>query len=131
MKLIFPEEDSVFGIILGLIVLGLSGKYYKVPDLSLVYGIFFGISMLLTVADIFATFTRMHRHMAITVLNWLNNVADTVLDLAFISFFFKLNIPFITPTVVPYLASPSNLYIIGIFYVASNVFWIVLHPLTE
>jgi len=131
MKLFFSNEDSVFGILIGVILIGLSGKLFNIPNIPILYGILFGLSLVLTVLDILAVFTALHRHFMITALNWINNVVDAVLELAFIAYFFKLNIPFISTVIVPHLSSPSNLFIIGIFFVVVSIFWLIAHPFID
>ncbi|MFH1275508.1 MAG: hypothetical protein ABIH82_00190 [Candidatus Woesearchaeota archaeon] len=131
MKLIFAEEDSVYGILMGVLIIGLSGKYFNVPDLPSVWGAMFCISLLFSALDFAHAFTRFSRHIGIVILHFANIVIDIVLEVSFISMFFKFEVPFISTMTVPLLQAPETLFIVGIFYVVSNVFWVVAFPMTQ
>ena len=126
MKLLFEEEDCVFGILVGLVLIGLSGKFIHLPKISFLYGIIFGFSLVLSFLDLASLFTRLHHHFAITALNIANNAIDIVLELLFIAYFFSFKIPFLTPFLEPLATTPAALFYIGIFFLATNIFWVII-----
>lgn len=131
MKLIFAEEDSVFGILVGLVLIGLSGKFIALPKIPFLFGIIFGFSLILSFLDVAAIFTRLHRHFMLTAMNAVNNAVDLILELVFIAYFFHFKIPFLTPLLEPLVTTPTALLYIGFFFVGINAFWIIIHPFTQ
>jgi len=131
MKLIFAEEDCVYGILMGIIIVGLTGKYIKIPSWPIIYGIAFSISLILSFMDIAHSFSGMHRHPGIITLHWITIVIDMILEITFITFFFNIQIPFISTVLFSFIKNNTILFYIGVYFVVSNIFWTVASPLTD
>lgn len=131
MKILFATEDSLYGILLAALVLGLSGKYYKVPQIDILWGALFTIGIILTFFDIIHTFTDLSRHPVVLVGAFFNNVIDLILFVTFAAKMFVLNIPFLTQFMTPYLTNPVYLFYIGAFLLITNVFWLIAWPLFD
>jgi hypothetical protein len=128
MKILFATEDSIYGILLAAIVLGLSGKYYNIPQLDILWGALFAIGIILTLFDIMHTFTDLSRHPIVLVGAFFNNLIDLILYVAFAAKMFVLNIPFLTQFMTSYITNPTYLFYIGAFLIITNVFWLVAWP---
>ena len=132
MKLIFAEEDSIFGIVIGLILVGLSGKYFGLPkNLDILWGILFCVSLILSFLDFFHSFSRIHRHISLVALHWITNVIDITLEITFVALFFNMNIPLVSTMTVPLFQDMAWLLYAGAWFVVSNVFWTIMYPFAE
>ena len=128
MKLIFEAEDAVIGIICGLLLLGMIGKFFtlKLPDFA--YVIAFAVYIFFIFLDLINELKDLTTHFGFIVLSILHNLIDLVISLAFISNFTGWSIPYITSIFVPYLQNESIISGIGIFLVASNAIWLFIFP---
>jgi len=125
MKLLFESEDCIVGLIVGILLIGLSDIIFSVPDWPLVWGIIIVLSLLMTIFDVFHTFSDLGGHIFLLILLLLNNFVDIIIELALIGFFFKFSIPFITPFFDPLLSSPIIFISLGVFFIASSLFWLI------
>jgi len=131
MKLLFATEDCLYMILMGAIVIGLSGKYFKLPQLDMVWGALFAIGIILTLMDIFHTFTDLSRHPMVLIGALFNNIIDGVLLAALTAKSFNFTIPMLTQYAAPYLTNPVYLFYIGGFFVATSMIWMVLWPMFD
>lgn len=128
MKMIFEAEDAMVGIICGLLVLGLTGKYFTLKFPAFVYVIAFGILIFFILLDLVNEFKDLSTHLGLMVLSIIHNLVDLVISLAFISYFTEWNIPYIAANLVPYLKNEVLLYWVGMFLVIGNVIWLFIFP---
>src|SRR3989338_7521759 len=128
MKLAFDYEDAIVGIIIGLLVLGLSGKYFSLTMNKLIYVIGFAIFIVFIILDVLYEFTQWSCSMIITFLLVIHNIIDGIISVAFISKFTGYSVPFITQYLVPLLESPANLFYIAAFLIIGNALWLVTAP---
>jgi hypothetical protein len=132
MKILFATEDSIFGILLAAIVVGLSGKYFKLPTgLEYVWGALFAIGIILVLFDIIHTFTDLSRHPMVLIGSLINNILEGTIFVAFVSKFFNFTIPMLTTYAQPYISNPTYLFYIGAFLAVSNVIWLVIWPMFD
>ena len=128
MKCLFEAEDSIIGIIVGLLFIGLSGVFFALPKFTydtFVWGGIFAISLIFTVLDVKHTFRDLSGHALLLVILLLNNAIDFVIELGMAAKMFGLNIPYITTYLTPYMESPMILLFIGVFFIGSSIFWMV------
>jgi len=133
MKLIFAEEDSVFGLITGAFIIGLSGLYYGVSfitDIAILPPIIFGIALLLTVLDFFYTLTYMFEsHIVVNVLAIINIFIDLVIEAGFLVYFTKWQVPILS-NYIEYLGDPQIVLYLGVFTFVTSAIWLIVIPLT-
>ncbi|MFC1800820.1 hypothetical protein ACFLYT_02060 [Nanoarchaeota archaeon] len=131
MKILFDAEDSVLGIIAAGIIIGLSNKYYSVPDWTIVYGIFFAICALFSFFDIFHGVVHVaNMHPLISIAGFLNNLVDVAVEIAFVAFFFNFNIPWLSSFMAPFLTGPW-LFWVGVFIGGTSLIWLIAWPMLE
>ncbi len=131
MKLLFASEDAVLGIVLGVLIVGFSGKYFSVPSWNILWGVLFAVGVIMTVLDVFHTLADLGRHPLVVILALLNNLIDAVFELAFMAKFFGFGIPVLSGFLNPVIAEPMYLFIIGIFFIVTSVIWLVVWPMVE
>lgn len=128
MKFAIEAEDTIIGIICGLLLLGLTGRFFTLKLNNFVYVIAFIIFIIFIFLDIVNEFRDLTSQFGLIALSILHNLVDLVISLAFISHFTGWSIPYITPILVPYLQSESVIAGVGIFLVVSNVIWLLTIP---
>ena len=128
MKAIFEAEDAIVGIVCGLLLLGLAGKFFSLKLNDWAYVIAFVALIIFIFLDIINEFRDLTTHFGLIMLSILHNLIDLAISLAFISHFTGWNIPYITQYLVPYLQNQQIIAGIGIFLVASNAIWLLTIP---
>ena len=125
MKLLHESEDCIFGIILGILIIGFSGKFFTLPKLNIVWGILFAIAVVLSVLDVINTLTDLGYHHLVLIGAFLNNLIDLIIEVLFMAKYFGFSIPFFSKLVNPLLSNPTYLFCIGVFVIATSVFWLI------
>ncbi|MBI2650543.1 hypothetical protein HYX04_04480 [Candidatus Woesearchaeota archaeon] len=128
MKLAFEAEDAIIGIACGLLLLGLTGRFFSLKLNDWAYVIAFIALIISIFLDVINEFSDLSTHFGLIMLALLHNLVDLAISLAFISHFTKWNIPYITQYLVPYLHNESIVAGIGIFLVVSNAIWLLTMP---
>ena len=129
MKLTFDAEDAIIGIGVGLLVLGLSGKYFSLELNKWAYVIAEIIFAIFIVLDILNEFVKFESHPLTIFILVIHNLIDLTICAALFSKFAEYNIPYITDKLVPFLSDPVALFYIGAFLVVGNALWLVTLPL--
>lgn len=132
MKLFYAQEDSIYGLIIGLFIIGYSGLYFdisKIISIKLIPIILFSVSLILTGLDFSHNIINMFGvHVMATSLLFLNNLIDLVIEIGFFAYFTGLKIPIIV-NLLPYLQNNSLVLYVGIFFLVSNAIWILMWPM--
>ncbi len=128
MKLLFEAEDCLVGIGIGLLIVGLSGKYYTVPEWGVLWGIAFFFSFIMTILDVIHTFSDIGGHIVMLMILFINNAADAIIEIALAAKFLGFEIPRISAFLNPFLDRPEVMLGIGIFFIISSVFWLIYFP---
>lgn len=128
MKLTFEAEDTIIGIVCGILLLGFTGRFFSLKLNNYVYVVAFILFIIFIVLDIINEFKDLTSHFKLIALSILHNLVDLAISFAFISYFTGWNIPYITSILVPYLQNEQIVAGIGIFLVISNVIWLVTIP---
>ncbi len=128
MKFLFEFEDAVVGVICGLLLIGLTGRFFSLKLSNTIYLIAFIIFAISIVLDIFFEFSDLRVHFGFTILSLIHSIADLIIALALISHFSGFSIPFITTNLMPYLQNEVVIFWLGIFLVAGNAVWLLLYP---
>lgn len=128
MKFLFEFEDAIVGIICGLLLIGLTGRFFSLKLSNTIYLIAFVIFAISIILDIIFEFSDLKVHFNFTIASLIHSIADFIIALAFISHFSGFNLPFITVNLVPYLQNEIAIFWLGVFLVAGNAVWLLLYP---
>ena len=131
MKLTFAAEDTVIGIICGLLLIGLTGRFFSLKLADIIYAIAFIAYGFFILLDIVNELRDLTTHFGFILFSLLHSLVDLGIALAFVSYFSKWNIPYITSVFVPYLQSQEVIFWLGAFLVAGNVIWLILYPFLD
>ena len=131
MKLLFAAEDTIIGIICGVLLVGFTGRYFSLKLSSIIYVIVFIIYGFFILLHIFNEVKDLTTHFGFIVFSLLHSFADLGITLAVISYFGSFNIPYITSTLVPYLENADMLFYAGAFLVIGNAVWLCLYPFLD
>ena len=131
MKLTFAAEDTIVGIICGLLVVGFTGRFFSLKLPGFLYAIAFGIYLIFILLDIFNELSDLATHFGFIAFSILHGLADLIISLMFISHFAKLNIPLVTSKLVPLLQNENTIFYIGAYLVVGNIIWLCLYPFLD
>ena len=128
MKFLFEFEDAIVGVICGLLLIGLTGRFFSLELSNAIYLIAFIIFAISIILDIIFEFSDLKVHFNFTIISIIHSIADFIITLAFISYFSGFDMPYITSNLVPYLQNEITMLWLGIFLVAGNAVWLLLYP---
>lgn len=129
MKFFHEIEDCIIGIVVGVIIVGISGYYFSVPEWDTLWGLIFGVSALFTVFDVINTLRDLgNRFLALFIL-FLNNLIDIIVEIVLAGKYLGLGIPYLSNLINPFLEEPLYILIIGVFFIASSIFWVIASPI--
>lgn len=132
MKFFHEIEDCIIGIIIGLLLIGLSGRYIQLPELNIIWGLLFIVSLVFTVLDVVYTFMDFGGHLLLIIILFVNNAIDLIIELALAIKYLNLEITLpLVSQFMPLLDNPTTLFIIGIFFIASSIFWMIVFPFMQ
>lgn len=131
MKLTFAAEDTIVGIVCGLLVVGFTGKFFSLKLPGFLYAIAFAIYVIFILLDIFNELSDLTTHFGFIAFSIIHGLVDLVISLMFISYFSKLNIPLVTSKLVPLLQNESAIFYIGAYLVVGNIIWLCLYPFLD
>lgn len=131
MKLTFAAEDTIIGIICGLLLIGLTGRFFSLKLSDIIYVIAFIVYAIFILLDIVNEIRDLTTHFGFVVFSLAHSLIDLGIALTVISHFSGWNIPYITSIFVPYLQSEANMYYAGVFLVIGNAIWLILYPFLD
>lgn len=131
MKLIFAAEDAIIGIICGLLLIGLTGRFFSLKLSNTIYVIAFIVYAFFIILDIINEIRDLTTHFGFIVFSLFHSLVDLVIALAFFSHFSGLSIPYITTNFVPYLQNEIVIFWLGVFLVVGNIIWLCLYPFLD
>jgi len=131
MKFIFAAEDTIAGIICGLLLIGLAGRFFSLKLSGFIYVLIFIVYSLFILLDIVNELRDLTTHFGFIALSLLHSLADLGIALAVISHFSKWEIPYITSAFVPYLQNGAVIFGVGAFLVIGNIIWLILYPFLD
>ena len=94
MKLFFEFEDAIIGVICGLLLIGLTGRFFSLKFNNFVYMVIFIIFVVAIVLDLIFEFSNLKVQFAFTIVSIIHSIVDLVIALAFISYFSGFNMPY-------------------------------------
>ena len=130
MKLIFAAEDTIAGIICGLLLIGFTGTLFTLKLSDALYIIAFIIYSVFIVLDLFNEIRDLTTHFGFILFSLLHSLIDLVIALMFVSYFSKWPIPFITENLLGFITGSTIIYF-GVFLVAGNIIWLCLYPFLD
>ena len=123
MKLL-GYEDMLVGILLGIVMIGASGKFFTLPyNDKLLIGFLF-LFLILAVLDIIHEIKTHEEGFFWTIFAVIWNIVEIVLVVAYILEVFKLPITIIE--IVPLIGFGGMLGA-GIFFILGNVMWLYFY----
>lgn len=128
MKLAIEAEDSIIGIICGLLLLGLTGTFFTLKLSNIVYAVAFIVFAIFILLDFVNELRWIAEYFKIVILSMIHNLVDLAVSLAFISHFTGWNIPYISAALVPYLQNEQFIMWAGMFLAVTNAIWLVTLP---
>ena len=131
MKLIFAAEDTIVGIICGLLLVGFTGRFFSLKLSNVIYVIAFIIYSFFILLDIVNEVRDLTTHFGFILFSLLHSFADLGIALTFISHFSSWNIPYVTSIFVPYLQNEANIFYAGAFLIIGNIIWLILYPFLD
>ena len=131
MKFTFAAEDTIVGIICGLLLIGLTGRFFSLKLSNIVYALAFIALSVFILLDIVNELRDLTTHFGFIVFSLAHSFVDLGIALTFISYFSSWNIPYITSTFVPYLKNEALIFYAGMFLVIGNVIWLCLYPFLD
>ncbi len=131
MKLTFAAEDTIIGIVCGLLLIGLTGRFFSLKLSNVLYVIAFIIYTPFILLDIVNELRDLTTHFGFIVFSLLHSLVDLGIALTAISYFSGWNIPHITSLFVPYLKSEVHIFYAGVFLVIGNAIWLILYPFLD
>lgn len=129
MKFFHEIEDCIIGIIVGVIIVGISGYYFSVPEWDTLWGFIFGVSALFTIFDVVNTLKELSGHAFALFILFLNNLVDIILEIVLAGKYLGFEIPYLSNLINPFLEEPSYVLIIGLFFIISSIFWVIASPI--
>ena len=131
MKLTFAAEDTVVGIICGLLVVEFTGRFFslKLPDIA--YAGAFSVYIIFILLDIVNELKDLTTHFGFIVFSLMHGLVDLVISATLVSHFSKWNLPLVTSYFVPFLQNESFIFGIGAYLVIGNFIWLCLYPFLD
>ncbi len=131
MKLFHEFEDCIIGLIVGLLLVGLSGYFILLPQINVLWGILFAVSALVTLFDVIFTMFDLGEKIVPLILLLFNNIIDIIVEITLAAKYLELSLDSIPllDAIANYLLEPKYLLIAGIFFIASSLFWMIATPL--
>lgn len=129
MKFFHEIEDCIIGIIVGVILIGISGYYFSVPEWGTLWGFIFGVSALFTIFDVVHTLRDFGGHFLALFTLFLNNLIDIILEIILACRYLGFEIPYLSNLINPFLEEPLYILIIGLFFIISSIFWVIASPI--
>lgn len=130
MKLIFETEDCIVGIIFGLLLISLSGRYFAFSFAKNILYVIIPIYLIIIVLDIMHEMSNLTRHFIFVGSALLHNIFDIILGVALYAHFLSFSVPLIGEY-IPLLADANVLFWLGAFEVVSHIIWLVLTPFNQ
>ena len=131
MKFTFAAEDTIVGIICGLLLVGLTGRFFSLKLSNIVYVLAFIAYIIFLLLDIVNEVKDLTTHFGFIVFSLAHSIVDLGIAATFASYFSGWNLPYITATFVPYLKNEALIFYAGAFLVIGNVIWLCLYPFLD
>ncbi len=123
MKL-FGYEDMIAGILLGIIMIGASGKFFILPYNELLLKIFLFLFLLLAILDVIHEIRTLEEGFFWTIFAVVWNLVEIILVVGYIAEIFEL--PFEIIPMIP-LVGVVGILGVGIFLILGNVMWMYFY----
>lgn len=124
MKLFYELEDSVVGIIAGILMLAYSGIVkVDIPYLDIAFPLVLGIFLILNLLDIKHFLKDLHENVKLSLISFVINIVDIIINLAFLSKMFSVELPFISEKIWPYTTT-QYVPLVASYLIFVNIIWI-------
>lgn len=131
MKFLFAAEDTIVGIVCGLLLIGYAGRYFSLILPGWAYTIAFVLYLIVLVFDIFNELSDLSGHTLYFVISFLHTAVDILIALAFLSKFSGWTIPWITAYLGAYTVSLDITFWAGVVLIAGGTAWLIAYPFLD
>ncbi|MFH1631188.1 MAG: hypothetical protein ABIA21_03125 [Candidatus Aenigmatarchaeota archaeon] len=126
MRIHFETFDCIWGILVGIVLIGLAGVFFALPNIPILWGIFFIVSAVTTIIDVVMCVKDFHdMHKILLACIFVSSIIYFIVELAMVSKYLNVAIPFITQTVLPVISQSTTLMYIGVFFIISSIIWLI------
>lgn len=124
MKLLYELEDSVVGIIVGILILMYAGLVsFKLPYFEFAFPAAIIIFLVMNLLDVVYFIKDMHENLKLSLISFVINIVDILINLGFLSLLFRVQIPFISEKINP-LINEQTMPLIACYLIFVNFIWI-------
>lgn len=117
-------EDMIVGILLGIVMIGASGKLFTLPYNDLLLKIFLFLFLILSILDIIHEIKTLEEGIFWTIFAVVWNLVEIILVVGYIAEIFKLPIEIIP--MIPF-AGVIGMFGVGIFFILGNIMWMYFY----
>ena len=123
MKLL-GYEDMIVGILLGIIMIGVSGKYYTLRFNDILLMIFLFLFLVVSVLDIINEVSTLEEGLLWTIFAVIWNAVEIMLVVGYISEKFEFGFKMVT--LVPFIGI-IGMTGVGLFFMLGNIMWMYFY----
>ena len=127
MKIFHETEDTLMGIVLGILLL--LPLVFAVPFYNMVLTVALLLLFLLNILDIIHSVKEFSGYVKACTIAIVMNAVDIIINLTFLSKLYSVNMPYITD-LVPAL-TPLNIGIIAGYLIIGNLLYFFMHKKLE
>ena len=131
MKFLFAAEDTIIGIICGLLLIGLTGRFFSLKLSNFLYVVAFIVYLFFILLDIINELKDLTTHFGFILFSLAHSLIDLGIALTVLSHFSGWKIPYITAAFVPYMKNEATIFWFGAFLVGGNIIWLILYPFLD
>lgn len=117
-------EDMIVGILLGVVMIGASEKFFTLPYNEILLKIFLFLFLVLAVLDVIHEIKTLEEGLFWTIFAVIWNIVEIVLVAGYISEIFELGFEVIA--MIPFVGV-VGMFGVGIFLILGNVMWMYFY----
>lgn len=117
-------EDMIAGILLGVIMIGASGKLFTLPYNDILLKVFLFLFLLLAILDVIHEIRTLEEGLFWTIFAVVWNVVEIIIVVGYIFEIFKL--PFEIIPIIPFIGVMGMLGV-GVFFILGNIMWMYFY----
>lgn len=117
-------EDMIAGILLGVIMIGASGKLFTLPYNYILLKVFLFLFLILAILDVIHEIRTLEEGLFWTIFAVVWNVVEIIIVVGYIFEIFKL--PFEIIPIIPFIGVMGMLGV-GVFFILGNIMWMYFY----
>ena len=131
MKLTFAAEDTIVGIVCGLLLIGFTGKFFNLKLSPILYVLAFLVYVFFILLDLVNEIKDLTTHFGFIVFSILHSLADLAIALTMIAYFSKWTIPYISSILLHLVKNETAIFYLGAFLIVGNTIWLIMYPFLD